>query len=239
MSTSKLTALGFTESQASVYLMLHRMGLSPASSVAKRSHFKRVTVYSILSTLEKAGMVCTKRSKKGKYYLARDPSCLLGIIHEEELRLQAKKKIARECIDEIRSSSLTRSSMSNSSTHIGEVACFKILSMHLGKDSPLKVYAKDLSSRALPTQTLRKYLKKYPQIQRFVTAHSTKGTFSELRGELPKLGLLVDFETNDKNSSCLIMEENQVFLLTESGGQVELTHMVGGSYVDFFKVAFK
>ena len=61
MQIESLMQLGFTEKEAMVYLILLRIGPSPASVVANRLDIKRATAYAVLNSLCQQGIVSLRK----------------------------------------------------------------------------------------------------------------------------------------------------------------------------------
>lgn len=83
-----LTAVGFEEKEARVYLSLLELGPSQVSQIATRAGLKRPIVYYILAHLKNRGYVQEVSRGKVKHFSAADPSRLLAVTQTatEELR---------------------------------------------------------------------------------------------------------------------------------------------------------
>jgi len=93
--------IGLSEKEASIYLMLLRIGPSPASIIAKRVGMKRVTAYSVLDTLCERGIVTYEQSKNGRRYIPHDPECLLYGIEKQFSEVKFKMKMAKTCVNKL------------------------------------------------------------------------------------------------------------------------------------------
>jgi sugar-specific transcriptional regulator TrmB len=80
MLDNSLCQIGFTKSEAKVYLELSRIGSQAVSVVAKKIGLNRTTTYSILKSLEKKGVVSSFRNNGIKYFSANDPNSLIGYV---------------------------------------------------------------------------------------------------------------------------------------------------------------
>lgn len=80
MFEDKLAQIGFSRSEARVYLELLRIGPQAVSIVAKRLGLNRTTCYSILRQLEKKALVSSFINGKLQCFVANDPNCLIGYI---------------------------------------------------------------------------------------------------------------------------------------------------------------
>lgn len=74
---------GFSEKEAKVYLTTLELGSSPASTIARRSEIKRVTVYTILDDLKKKGIASDTNKEDVKYYSVISPDTLLRQLEQK------------------------------------------------------------------------------------------------------------------------------------------------------------
>ena len=74
MQIESLMQLGFTEKEAMVYLILLRIGPSPASVVANRLDIKRATAYAVLNSLCQQGIVSFEEMHNGRRFIPHDPN---------------------------------------------------------------------------------------------------------------------------------------------------------------------
>jgi len=78
MLDDQLRNLGFSDNEALVYLELLKLGPQAVSVLSKRTALNRTTIYSVLRSLQRKGVVSTFLKKNVKYYAAEDPNCLVG-----------------------------------------------------------------------------------------------------------------------------------------------------------------
>ncbi|MFA7685667.1 MAG: helix-turn-helix domain-containing protein, partial [Candidatus Gracilibacteria bacterium] len=78
MLDNSLCQIGFTKGETRIYLELSRIGSQAVSVIAKKIGLNRTTVYSILKSLEKKGVVSSFRNNGIKYFSANDPNSLIG-----------------------------------------------------------------------------------------------------------------------------------------------------------------
>ncbi|MEI6425904.1 MAG: helix-turn-helix domain-containing protein [Candidatus Absconditabacteria bacterium] len=81
---------GFSEKEAKVYLTALELGSSPASTIARRSEIKRVTVYTILEDLKKKGVSSDTNKGDVKYYSVISPDTLLRQLEQKYESFKAK-----------------------------------------------------------------------------------------------------------------------------------------------------
>ncbi len=81
--------LGLSKNDAKVYLTLLKEGPSIITKIAKKSNIHRANVYEALARLKAKGLVSEKAVELKKVFNAADPSTLLTLIQEKELRIKA------------------------------------------------------------------------------------------------------------------------------------------------------
>lgn len=79
----QLSQLGFTESEARIYIELLKIGSQPVSIVAKRVGFNRTSAYSVLKSLERKGVVSSYICGAMKIFSANDPNCLVAYLESK------------------------------------------------------------------------------------------------------------------------------------------------------------
>lgn len=92
----KLTQIGLTKNQASIYLALVKSPEQSAGEIAKQTKIDRSFVYGILEGLLEKGLVGYIVKENSRHYFATDPQHLMKNIEE-------KKEIVTEVIGEITS----------------------------------------------------------------------------------------------------------------------------------------
>lgn len=86
MDTTLLITLqnyGFSEKEAKVYLTTLELGTSIASTIARRSEIKRVTVYTILDDLKRKGIANETTKDDVKFYSVISPDILLKQLEQK------------------------------------------------------------------------------------------------------------------------------------------------------------
>lgn len=93
MDTSLINTLqtyGFSEKEAKVYLVALELWSSPASTIARNSWIKRVTVYTILKDLKNKWIVNTIERKEVTYFSVVSPKVLLDTLEQKFLEFKEK-----------------------------------------------------------------------------------------------------------------------------------------------------
>jgi HTH-type transcriptional regulator, sugar sensing transcriptional regulator len=94
MFIEKLESYGLSEKEAKVYVSLLELGETVIQRISIKSKVKRTTLYDVLESLIKKGLVSTIIKKKRKYYIASDP-------RELESKLDEKKALIKTIIPEL------------------------------------------------------------------------------------------------------------------------------------------
>jgi sugar-specific transcriptional regulator TrmB len=89
--------LGFTEKEVTVYTTLLSLGPAKVAEISGKSNLNRTTLYDILESLTKKGLVSKFKKRKTHYFQALDPRQLLTYIDDEtnEVVKIAEKRKAR------------------------------------------------------------------------------------------------------------------------------------------------
>ncbi|MCB0321944.1 MAG: hypothetical protein KDD69_00175 [Bdellovibrionales bacterium] len=101
MLEQQFQTLGYTSSEARVYLVLAEVGKSTAQLVAKRLGIPRTTAYSVLDSLVAKGLARLERKQKTTFYAANRPEVLLRTLEAAEQRLKSQGEIARSIVQAV------------------------------------------------------------------------------------------------------------------------------------------
>ena len=85
---SVLLDLGLTENEANVYLASISTGPATIMKIAQTAEMKRTTVYSIVETLKKEGLMLIEMKGWKKLYVAESPEKLKTLLNNKKRRLQ-------------------------------------------------------------------------------------------------------------------------------------------------------
>lgn len=80
MFEESLQKIGFNEIEARIYLELLKIGPQAVSVIAKRLNINRCTLYSILKSLEKKGVIASYNNNHMKFFASNDPNSLIGYL---------------------------------------------------------------------------------------------------------------------------------------------------------------
>lgn len=83
-----LKDIGLSEKEADTYLALLKIGEGNISDIAKTVSIPRTTIYLILKSLQKRGLINFYLKKKRKYFVAENPDKLLYLVKRQEQNLE-------------------------------------------------------------------------------------------------------------------------------------------------------
>ena len=89
--TEKLTELGLTDKESTVYVCLLSGGEMTADQLAKLSKLNRSTAYVQIKHLSERGLVSTFKRGKKTYYSAESPSNLIRVIAQKKQAIQLQE----------------------------------------------------------------------------------------------------------------------------------------------------
>ncbi len=98
-----LENIGLSQKEASVYMALLEVESSSVMDLAKKTDIKRTSVYPILESLEKKGLVSEVEVGKKNEYRAEAPERLETYIENEKVRLNEQSKLLSEIIPRLKS----------------------------------------------------------------------------------------------------------------------------------------
>ena len=97
-----LKSLGFTDSEARIYLLSLETGPSSVQDLAKKAKVSRVTTYAVIESLKKHGLMSSVEKGKKTLYTAENPERLVSYVQS---RMQVMQNTLREVESAIRATS--------------------------------------------------------------------------------------------------------------------------------------
>lgn len=79
-----LNQFGLSDKEASVYTALLELGTSTVNEVANKANIKRTTVYDLLSSLMRSGLVSQTQKGKKRFFYAEEPEKFYKILEEKQ-----------------------------------------------------------------------------------------------------------------------------------------------------------
>lgn len=85
----ELRSYGLSEKEINIYLTCLKLGDSTTNRLSELSSIRRSTVYEVLESLKKKGLITSFRKEKKSYFTAIRPAGLLNLLKEKERQIQA------------------------------------------------------------------------------------------------------------------------------------------------------
>src|SRR3989339_2078604 len=86
-----LTNIGLTEKEATIYLSLLELSTASAFEISKKIKIPHSTVYVILSSLEKKGLITKYEQDKTAKFIAMGPNALINFLEKKKKDIDEKK----------------------------------------------------------------------------------------------------------------------------------------------------
>lgn len=104
MINKYLEDAGLSDKEANIYLQLVQVEQASVMDLAQKTKIKRPTVYTILKSLTKKGLVSEIEENKKTKYMAESPEMLKTYLERQELSLgELKKRFVTDVIPQIKS----------------------------------------------------------------------------------------------------------------------------------------
>lgn len=84
-----LKSLGFTESEATLYLVSLELGPASVQDLAKKAGVSRVTTYTVIEALMKDGLMSTVQKGKKQHFVAEAPERLISFMNHKMKNMEA------------------------------------------------------------------------------------------------------------------------------------------------------
>lgn len=97
-----LRSLGFTESEANIYLVSLEMGPSSVQDIAKKAKVSRVTTYAAVESLSKSGLMSSLQKGKKNVYAAESPDRLLSFVSSRIKSMEATLKEVESSVQDLK-----------------------------------------------------------------------------------------------------------------------------------------
>lgn len=98
-----LEEIGLSEKESQIYLALLQVDSESIQDIAKRTGINRTTVYPVLETLEKKGLVSEVQKGKKVEYVAAPPERLETFVERQKVVLQERSERLKDIIPQIKS----------------------------------------------------------------------------------------------------------------------------------------
>jgi sugar-specific transcriptional regulator TrmB len=97
-----LRSLGFTDSEAKIYLLSLETGPTPVQDLAKKAKVSRVTTYAVIESLMQDGLMSTVQKGKKNLYVAESPERLLSFVHTKMKTMEATLREIEDSLNDLK-----------------------------------------------------------------------------------------------------------------------------------------
>lgn len=97
-----LKTLGFTESEAKIYLISLEMGPSSVQDIARKAKVSRVTTYAVIESLTERGLMSSVQKGKKTNYMAETPERLVSFVQSRMREMESTLKAVEAGITDLR-----------------------------------------------------------------------------------------------------------------------------------------
>ncbi len=97
-----LKSLGFTDSEAKIYLLSLELGPSSVQDIAKKAKVSRVTTYAVIESLAKHGLMSSVEKGKKTLYAAESPDRLVSFMHTKMKEMENTLREVQSAINELK-----------------------------------------------------------------------------------------------------------------------------------------
>jgi HTH-type transcriptional regulator, sugar sensing transcriptional regulator len=97
-----LKSLGFTDSEAKIYLLSLETGPSSVQDLAKKAKVSRVTTYAVIETLTERGLMSQVQKGKKMFYTAESPERLVSFVHTRVKQMESTLREVESLIGDLK-----------------------------------------------------------------------------------------------------------------------------------------
>lgn len=97
-----LKTLGFSESEATIYLTSLEMGPASVQDIAKRAKVSRVTTYAVIETMAERGLMSSVEKGKKRLYVAESPERLISFVSKRVKEMETTLKEVEGALNELK-----------------------------------------------------------------------------------------------------------------------------------------
>lgn len=97
----KLSHIGLSEKEASVYIASLEIGPSVAQDIAKKARVNRATTYVMIESLSSRGLMSSFSKGKKRYFSAESPERLLSVLNVQQKEIEEKAREIKTIIPKL------------------------------------------------------------------------------------------------------------------------------------------
>lgn len=101
MVQDKLIEIGLSEKEAAVYVAALQLGLTSVQQLADRSKVNRTTVYPVIESLMKMGLMSSIEKEEKTFYVAESPENIKRVIDKQKLEIEKKEMLIASAVNEL------------------------------------------------------------------------------------------------------------------------------------------
>ncbi len=183
-----LEDIGLSEKESRVYLELLRADNSSVLDLAKQTDILRTTIYPILESLEKKGLISRTKIDKKIRFQAEAPERLETYIESQKIKLNEQSKLVNEYVPQLKS--LSRQS--------GEKPIIKIFE---GREGILKANEESFGFEKNQSTEISYFIYPYDLLENFFSATEIKSARSIRLGKNIKSQAIYTYSKGDREPS--------------------------------------
>ena len=97
-----LKSLGFSDSEAIIYLTSLELGPAPVQDIAKKAGVSRVTTYAVIEDLSARGLMSSVQKGKRRLFTAESPERLVSFVYSRVNEMQATLKEVESSLQDLK-----------------------------------------------------------------------------------------------------------------------------------------
>jgi sugar-specific transcriptional regulator TrmB len=179
-----LENIGLSQKEAVVYMALLAVESSSVMELAKKTEIKRTSIYPIIESLEKKGLVSEVEVGKKNEYRAEAPERLETYIKNEQIKLDEQAKLLTEIVPRLKSVSRDQGERPIIKYYDGREGIIDSISTYLGDSTEggdlFMVYPKDILDETFTEAELKRA--RTSRLSKHIKTHSL---YSYSKGDLP------------------------------------------------------
>lgn len=176
-----LEELGLSDKESKVYLALLEVENDSVIDLSNKTGINRTTIYPVLESLSKKGLISEVKLDKKVRYAAESPERLETYVERRKIQLEEQEKRLKDIIPQLKSTQRESGERPLIKTYEGEAGAFntaeELFSRKSDEDLFFSVYSKDLLDEIFPEPVRKKYRNQRlnRKLKSVVVANDTKG----------------------------------------------------------------
>ena len=101
MNVEQLRKLGLSQTEATLYLTLLKIGASEVQTIVEETGFYKANTYDALERLCEKGIISKIIDRNKRVYQLQRPEALLNFVNEKKNNIEDQEKIAKQLVKEV------------------------------------------------------------------------------------------------------------------------------------------